>query len=77
MQISRAAGQITISLQRVEDDDARAAIVETVSREQHRLHLEQAELSRGIRASQEESMLEYVLSACIRPLVLSACIQAS
>ena len=52
------SGVLTFELQRVEDAEALEILLRQVSKEQHRLELERRNLSLGIRASQEEDLLQ-------------------
>ena len=56
-----ASGEISLGVQRVEDEAALQLLLEQVSAEQHRLEFEKQSLAQGIRDSQEERCLEVAM----------------
>ena len=53
--------ELLLGVQRVEDEEALSLLLEQVSAEQHRLEAEKRSLSKGIRASQEDAILELAM----------------
>ena len=53
--------ELLLGVQRVEDEEALSLLLEHVSAEQHRLEAEKRSLSKGIRASQEDAILELAM----------------